>query len=235
MDQEDHNPKQDQSPDGEFAQFSELAQAVTSRTIGARSMLSPWVQRSLQAPAGAAKTRIGVGQRRQTAFSEQHTRTLLDSVYRKGEGSKVWRPDVGSLEPALVDRFVSAIVNRFPETGAKYESQSLEMASAKTANLTLVGDDSRQSAATESAESGRYPSRAELEEAIAARSRWSSRPSSDPGQPPPQVQRRAPEPAKPRPAARILPSRSRLFSQVEEVTPSGKTSIRTRSSGGPPP
>ncbi|MCP4542960.1 MAG: hypothetical protein GY832_38070, partial [Chloroflexi bacterium] len=228
MDQEDRNPKQDQSPHGEFAQFSELAQVVTSRTIGARSMLSPWVQRSLQPHAAATKTRIGIGQRRQTAFSEQHTRTLLDSIYRKGEGSKVWRPDVGSLEPTLVDRFVSTIVNRFPETGAKYEPQSLEIASAKTVNLALVGDDPMQStveageldlgAETEIAKSARYPSRAELEEAIAARSRWSRSPS-DPGQPTPQVQRTTPEPAKPRQAARILPPRPRLFSQVEEVTP----------------
>jgi hypothetical protein len=202
-------------------------------------MLSPWIQRTLANQPVSTET----GQQRQISLSGGHTDRLLNKVQRQTAESQVWQPDIGSLKPDFVERFATNIVERFPATDTKYAAQPLTSASSEPANLVLVGGSAQPVSHAEepgtqsqssSSETENWPTLADLQRAVEAKARWTP-PSSSPSPPPTPVQRTTARPAQssqPAPPSPPSPPRPRrIFSRVEEVTPSGATSIRTRSSG----
>ena len=216
----ERNPEQDQAEQSPAAQPNDLAQAIISRTEGARAMLSPWVQRSLPPQTGPPeKPRLEAGARRRTALSELNTRTLVNRVQRKAEGSRVWRPDVGSLEPGLVDRFAGAIVRRFSTSETKYQVQPLDLAESERSSLTLPGERAELPSVPESTTSRPYPTMVDLERAIAAKTVWSrSQPKSAPTPGPVQRQPTEPSESGPRPAPVRVSSTPRAMAASERPT-----------------
>lgn len=211
MNQDAHNAEQNSSHPGD------LVQAVLARTNWARMVLSPWVQRSLPAHAEPTKMQlaygnIGIGRRRQTAFSEQHTYALLNRVARKVQESRVWRPDVGSVAPATFDRFASEVIERYRPISDKYLVRSPEESAEYGDDLTLTpGAPMGVSPMPSSFPSPRLPT------------------SESP--PPPIVQRTPSSPVTPaaRRSSRTVqrPQSVRAFSRVEEITPGGKMPVES--------
>jgi hypothetical protein len=211
-----------------------IARAIVARAQWVQRALSPWVGRWLRASAGTETGReTRLGKHVQTALTGTHTNRLLDRVQRVVDRTTVWRGSVGSIEPAMVDRFASAIVDRFSVTGARYEPQPLVVSPAETADLILAGTPvqpglgakaSLPGFETGGGEPAPRPTMAQLREILADRSS-SPRSPPAPSQPsPPRIQRPAAEPPGPRPPARNLPVQARLFSRVEELPPREDTS-----------
>jgi hypothetical protein len=211
-----------------------IARAARARAQWVQRTLSPWVQRWLRTGASAGtggETRLG--RHAQTALTGTHTNRLLDRVQRAVDRTTVWRASVGSIEPAMVDRFASAIADRFSVTGARYEPQPLAVSPAETADLILAGTPVQPGLGAEASlpgfetgggEPAPRPTMAQLREILADRSSAPRSPPA-PGQPsPPRIQRAAAEPPGPRPPARTLPAQARLFSRVEELPPRGEIS-----------
>jgi hypothetical protein len=73
------------------------------------------------------------------ALTGVHTGFFLQRAQSKADGATVWRPDLGGLEPALVERFSEAIVGRQPELEVKYERRPLHGAASEVSELTLAG------------------------------------------------------------------------------------------------
>jgi hypothetical protein len=187
-------------PDGPNNQFNQVAseqpdlvaRAMLTRTRRMRRALSPWVQRWLETDPEVTSQWRGSLVRRQAAFSIANTQLLLARIENRREQSTVWHPDVGSLEPGLVDRFASSVTERFEPFGVKYQPQpptDQEAIELPLANMTTG--------------------------VIAGESQWSP---LIPSTPPPTrlIPARRP-PAQP--SGRQLPPNARLFSRVEEVTP----------------
>lgn len=168
-----------------------VARAVLTRTRRMRRALSPWVQRWLETDPEVKSQWRGPLVRRQAAFSIANTRLLLARIENRREQSTVWQPDVGSLEPGLVDRFASSVTDRFEPFGAKHQPQpptDQEALELPLANMTtgLVAGESERTPVIPSLPPFMRPAPARL---------------------PPAQQ-----------PDRQLPPKARLFSRVEEIT-----------------
>ncbi len=128
-------------------------------------------------------------------MSATHTSALLNRVQRVVDRGTVWRADVGSLEPALVDRFTRTIVNRFPDVSAKYEPQPLETNATPASDLILAGTptgpdlEAEPEEEMEAAEFSPRPTVAEMRAMWEARQGHSHPPSAIPDQAPRRIQR----------------------------------------------
>ena len=210
-----------------------IARAIVARAQWVQRALSPWVGRWLRASAGTETRReTRLGRHTQTALTETHTNRLLDRVQRVVDRTTVWRADVGSVEPAMVDRFTSAIADRFSATGARYKPQPLAVSPAETTDLVLagtpvqpgLGDAASLEFEAGGGEPAPRPTMTQLREILADRSS-SPRSPPAPSQPsPPRIQRATAEPPGAGPPARTLPAQARLFSRVEELPPRGDIS-----------
>jgi hypothetical protein len=201
-----------------------IARSVAGKAHWLQRVLSPWAQRWLgPGMEGAAPG----GQHSQAALTVGNTQRLVGHVQRLVERGTVWRPEAVSLQPALVDGFAGSIVNRFPDTGTKYELRPAETGPAQAADLVLAGTGEPAPAGARPGGQSFQPftSLAEFRQAIEAKQRASEAgpaaveppQASQPAQP--QVQRAPAEPPKARRLARTLPPGSRPVSRVEEVLP----------------
>jgi hypothetical protein len=192
-----------------FAQLGAWAQRLLTRAGRIRSGLSPWIQRALEASTAPADRVPGIGARRPTAFSEQHTRALLARVSRTVEESQVWRPDVGSVSPATFDRFAGDIVQRHQPIADKYHVQVAEYNPEEETGLVLapIGG-------------------AGVDRESGVRQPEPSMPQI-PLFPPPTTEPAAVSPRAPTRVPRRTVQRqpgTRIFSRVEEITPDAKPS-----------
>jgi hypothetical protein len=268
---------------------SHIARSVVAKVRWAERALSPWVGRWLQRQADPEAGESAPADRySRTAVTGTTNKLLLSRVQRVAERSTVWQPDVGSLEPAMVDRFASRVVQRFSEAGARYEPQRREASPAEAPELVLAGapgeislevaepvSPTEELEVMESEEVGPRPTMAEMRAMWESqrghptapptpeqpprriqRARWPSEPEEEvesaepPGRPtmaemramwesqrghptpPPSVPDQAP-PQVQRPEGRRV---ARRFSQVEEISPSGKTTTHVRAPDvGPAP
>ncbi len=209
-----------------------IAQSVLALTRRTRRALSPWVRRCLGVEHEAADVRRRgaplagpalplltrqperAGRHRgprQTAFTVASTRSLAGRVQRAVEEGTVWRPDVGSLKPAMVARFADAIVGRFPPIGDRYRPRPPEAEAAPELELPPAGG-------FMAPDLGPEPS---LERDVAPAP--PPAPPPLPGQAAPKVRRTvAPPPATDRPGP-TFPKGARLFARVEELPAEGES------------
>ncbi len=115
-----------------------LARRVASRANWGQRMLSPWVQRQLKSDHSGGGRAIA-DKYAHTTLSGIHTSSLVNRLQRTVNESTVWQPNVGSINPNLVDRFTNKIINRFPDRTAKHKTPRSEMKAVEVTDLTLVG------------------------------------------------------------------------------------------------
>jgi len=207
-------------------QSDPITRSVATLARRTRRALSPWVQRCLGAEDEASgpgrrggarpvssllplliqrSERAGhYRRRRQTAFTAVHAPSLVGRAQRVVERGTVWRPDVGSLKPAMVARFASAIVGRFPPIGAKYQPRPSEAETAQEPELPLTGG----------------PMMLDLGPSPLVER--SARPTLSPTMLPPRrtaptIQRTVTPPPAAKRVAPALAKKARLFSRVEEL------------------
>ena len=121
------------SEDGQQRPLSRLAK---TRGEWGRRVLSPWargfLERGVESMASVRRrSRFAVG-----------TRMLLARVRGILARSRVWKPDVGSLEPAFTRRFSHLLVNRYREAVrpiARKQTASFAQAWGEDLDLTLPG------------------------------------------------------------------------------------------------
>src|SRR5262245_48867366 len=112
------NPIADNQPEpSEAAEANPVAHSVMARAGQGQRLLSPWVQRHLLASVRTPTSKPG-----QPALTLSGTTSLLNRLQRTTDKSRVWQPNVGSLNPRLVNNFTNTIVHRFAEPGAKDEA-----------------------------------------------------------------------------------------------------------------
>jgi hypothetical protein len=202
-----------------------IIRSVTAVGPRTRRALSPWVQRCLEAEyetvgcgRRGARPLVGLPLRlltwrpertrrhrrhRQSAFTAANPRSLVGRVQRVVERGTVWRPDVGSLKPAMVARFADAIVDRFPSIGAKYQPRPSGDEGTQRPELPLV--------------SGLMP-----DLAAAPSMGRTARPASWPTTLPPLPRQAAPTVQRTVKPPTTSPRRARLFSWVEEIPAEGE-------------
>ena len=206
---------------------SSIARSVRAIVQRTRLSLSPWIQRRLQMrrqpigpveqrATGSAGSRLSQVDRRgkdlKTALSVDQTRSWVGRVQRmveRGRGQRPW--DLGSVQPGMLVRFASEIVERFPPAGLKYQHQVTD---TEAPDLVLVNGLETS------------PEAEEPEEDFFASlppSPWSlgitpELQTGAPASPPPTGQRTMPAGRQPAPTAS---KRGRSFSRVEEI-PRGK-------------
>jgi hypothetical protein len=246
-DQETHRTTNDPPGQGESESPDYIARSVAAKTHWLQRVLSPWAQRWL---ASGVENAAPTGEQHSpAALTVGNTRQLVGRVQRLVERGTVWRPEAVSLQPAMVDGFAGSIVNRFPDTGAKYELRPAETGPAQAADLVLAGTGEPTPASAQPRGQSFQPftSLAEFRKAIEDKQRapGGGPTAAEPpraGQPAqPQVQRMPAEPPKARRLARTLPPGSRPVSRVEEVlpgveaTPTAETSLQTQAEPQTPP
>jgi hypothetical protein len=117
-----------------------LDRSIATKIQWTQRALSPWVARWLQRRTDPEAHGEKHFQRySQVPLTFTGSKHILDHVQRAVARSTVWRPDVGSLEPGMVDRFSNTIVERFPDIGAKYAPLRREAGLADGPDLTLAG------------------------------------------------------------------------------------------------
>jgi hypothetical protein len=184
----------DQPAQGEPEGAVHIARSITAKAQWLQRVLSPWVGRWLPTRAETGQGRH-VARYSRTALSATHTSSLLNRVQRVVDRGTVWRADVGSLEPALVDRFTRTIVERFPDVSAKYEPQPLETNATPASDLILAGSPPGPDLEAEpeeemgGAEFSPRPTVAEMRAMWEARQGHSHPPSAIPDQAPRRIQR----------------------------------------------
>src|SRR5262245_50284983 len=111
-----------------------IARSVMARAGQGQRLLSPWVQRHFLASEQRPAPR-----QRQSALTLSGTASLLSRLQRSTDESRVWRPDVGSLNPLLVNNFTHSIVHRFSEVGPKNEPPTPAPGLVDDTDLLLAG------------------------------------------------------------------------------------------------
>src|SRR5262245_23078465 len=84
----------------EAADANPIARSVMAKAGQGQRLLSPWVQRHLLGSVPARAPKAG-----QPALTLSGTTSLLNRLQRTSDKSRVWQPDVGSLNPRLVNNF----------------------------------------------------------------------------------------------------------------------------------
>ena len=238
-DQELHNEANDPAGREGSTEPGDIARAGVAKIRWIQRVVSPWTRRWLQREAAPAP-----GEERQApahsqmALTTMGTDAMVNHVQRTVSRSTVWRPDVGALQPAMVDRFTGAIVQRFPEVGSKYELHPLETRVSGPSDLILAGapgqPDLEEPTAPEYEAEAEEPESVEppplitmkqLREILADRTARPSQPTPAPGPTSlPGVRRVAAGPSEGRPPSRTLPPGTRRFSWIEEVAASPEAS-----------
>src|SRR6185503_533529 len=111
-----------------------IAQRIMAHARQTRQAVSPWVQRWLATDAGQDKT----NQPRPVAFTTANNGAIVNRVQRMADRARVWQPSVGSLNPALPDRFSQTIVDQFPPLADKFKPETLSTDAASGTELTLA-------------------------------------------------------------------------------------------------
>ncbi len=201
-----------------------IPQHINAMLQRTQSALSPWVQRALK-NAGSNALRAN----QPAALSQPLGQTLVEHLNSVARRTTVFKPNLGSLEPGMVARFGSAIVQRFDNFGGKY---TVEPSQSAAGDFPLAGypDFAAAGQAGASVSSlGRQPSLSHIPSA----QRLPPFPPSAPPKQTPPVQRKpvspAVSPSKPRSASKktapdkTSPQKRRLRSRVEEIAPSAQT------------
>ena len=185
-----------------------IARSILARARRVRKSLSPWVRRRLSG-------RRAVASARRAMVTAQPTRSLVSRVRRTVARATVWRPDVGSIAPAMTASFSNSIVTRFPSIGDKYRPQPPEADAEQATEMTLsekpVAAPSPVAAPFSGGERRSAPSSPRR-----SLSRWAvpaGQQTSAPARPP--VTEHHPT---------TLPQNARLFSRVEEMPQVSKQS-----------
>ncbi len=205
-----------------------IARSVGAMLRRTRHSLSPWVQRLIATPtvetAPAASPRPGVMPAPTparapgpVAFTSVTTQTLINRVQRVNTNSTVWRGNLGSLNPSLVDDFAANIADRFPDKTQKFQMQPLGGAeSEKLDPLPLING-----LALQAAEQPQAPERP----AWSYFPEWPPAPAT-PAAPAPNF----PELGTPAPTPSVPAQRKpvgRPLSRVEEIQPDSSKEPRT--------
>ena len=209
-----------------FGALNAWGQALASKHNQAKSLVSPWVQRSLNIVSG--RPAIGIIQPG-ADFSANQTQMLVQRLAGRSEASRVWQPDIGSISPAVFDRFAGEIVDRHQSHGSKYLIVSATEPENSSEDFPLVGGAHEGGAASKARRPASQPSAISSLPAGASFSDLAQITSTD--APPPAAVQRAPAqtgvpfmperpPAPPRPARWVRPT-----SRVEEITPGGKSVV----------
>ncbi len=111
-----------------------LAASVMSRRRWGERVLSPWVQRSLGNAVKQSSSYLS-----RTPLTVTHTSTLLNRLQRTADKSTVWQPNVGSVNPLMVDRFSTTIANRINGAVGRDREQPVQRMSVESTDLTLAG------------------------------------------------------------------------------------------------
>ncbi|MBE7555632.1 MAG: hypothetical protein HS126_31675 [Anaerolineales bacterium] len=206
-------------------QTNPIVRAVTTVVRQTQRSVSPWVQRWLSQPGRTRQmSRL---EQRPMAFTPPQAHAVVNRVQRVADNTRIWHPNVGSLEPALPDRFSQAIVDRFQSWGDKYQPQPASLGGGDETELVFTGP---------AATGGFRAEEPTFEPEASAEPAPPSRPA------PPPLPRSLPSdvkrvmsptpPAKPAqrqatPPAKTLSPRTRRFSRIEELAPgkSGTTSF----------
>ncbi len=177
-----------------------IARSILARVQRARRSLAPWVRKR---PAG----RRTIARARRATVTSRPTRSLVDRVRRTVARAVVWRPDVGSIAPAMTARFSNSIVARFPSIGDKYRLRSPADDVEQTPAMVL----SEMPAAAPPPVAAPFSGDERRSAPSSPRrslSRWATPAGQKPAPArPPAVERSAP----------ALPQNARLFSRVEEM------------------
>lgn len=205
-------------------QTNPIVRAVTTMVRQTQRSVSPWVQRWLSQP-GRTRQMSRLGQW-PMAFTSTQARAVVNRVQRVADSTRIWQPNVGSLEPALPGRFSQAIVDRFQPWGDKYQLQTASLGGGDETELVFSG---AAAAGGFRAEEPSFEPEATAE------------PVPPPRPAPPPLTRSLPSdvkrvmsptpPAKPvqrqaTPPAKTLSPRARRFSRIEELA-SGRSGTST--------
>jgi hypothetical protein len=182
--------------------------------------LSPWVRRWMGRPRTDPHDRPRTAAPHRAALTVRRTQRLLNRLQRVVDRTVVWKPSVGRLNPARLQRFSNDVASR---------SQALQLVSARrrpapaldwadSPELTLpmgpapYGTGFERPTAQRTAQPGVFSVGQRIEPLRA------SPPST------PRVSRRAApsRPGRRPPQKRELTPASRLFARVEEISPHGK-------------
>src|SRR5262245_40485133 len=82
---------------------ADIARSVLAKAAWGQQALSPWVQRQLDPGKGSRD--ITPPRQSRIALTLPSTNSLLGRLQRATDESRVWRPNVGSLNPLLVNNF----------------------------------------------------------------------------------------------------------------------------------
>ncbi len=210
-----------------------IQRSVTALRQHTRQVLSPWVQHRL--PTSPARP----APRRPTTLVVGNVRTLLRRVQRTLDRATVWKPDAGAFKHTLVQQFSSAVAGRF--TSPLLVSVQRQAALAAPAwsdytELTLpLGATPAQSVEGAAGARVKGPSIFSVGQRIEPmRSATPVLPAAPRPQAPPQAAQRPPQ--------KQPPSKSRLYTRVEEITPAGSapppaptTALQRSEVAEPPP
>lgn len=222
-----------------------LADTITSHTRWARSVISPWAQRTFDRTRRPGSAGI----------SASHTLDRVQRVQHKANEAKAWRPDVGSVSPASLQQFAGTIIRRHQSFQAKAtahishpqsgqdDSSDLPLAHPGGIRIATEGDDSQSPVSPAGPSSPSMP--AQPSQPSGSPSQPAQMPSSQPSEssdipplpanhplntgdvPTKRVQRNPsspptpPQSSTPQAAAQQTSKRRRIYSRVEEITPGG--------------
>ncbi len=225
-DQEAPNRQPVQNTSEERERIAPIRQAVIALQRRTRQALSPWIRDRLRATTGSQpgeKSRSARRDRRgRTALTVGNTRLLLNRVQRTVERGTVWKPNVGSLRPGMVERFTRTVAGRLTShgiqpIGIQRQAQPLAWDWEEDLELVLpVGSPSSGPGKFTVGSKMKGPSvfsvgqRIEPLASVSAAAPWAPRPA-------------APSRAMGRPRPKKLSPSSRLYARVEEILPGEKT------------
>ncbi len=193
-------------------QSHNLGHTLMTRSHRTRRLVSPWVRRFLPAAprmeAATSSSRFAPVEPRQAGLTGRHTHRLLNRVQRTQARTTTWKPDAGSLKPGMTDHLTRTVSERtrYRPVGVKQIRRPAE------------GDDAGPE--TDLALPGKLaqPTSEGLQRTPAPAADLGSQPRPSRGQvipPAPRAKKRA-APQRP-----FIPSKSRLFSSVQEVSAEG--------------
>lgn len=189
-----------------------LASSVRGRVQGIRRSLSPWVRGRLRSRRASGSVDRG------RTITFVRTGRLVKRVQRVVDRSVVWRPDIGSLEPAMVARFSDRIVNRFPSIADKYRVQSSDAGPEDGLEMPLPGGRSSPEPADPTRRSSSLPTWPTTSRQSQPGPKHEAQRSPAARRPQPRPRPRPTQPPEPEPPAAPKPKQLRHFSQVEEVS-----------------
>jgi hypothetical protein len=217
---EDQETANNQPGPGAPGQIDYITQAVTALKQRTLRALSPWTRRRLQTAGSRPEAQV-----RRSTLSVGHTRSFLNRVRRSVDRATVWKPNLGPMGPAVVQRFSHTVANRLRAVeliGVKRGSQP--PAFLQRGAMGGWGEELELILPVGPQASGPTPGELGAGSRIRGPSIFSM-----PRPPVPPASRPAPSrtpraAATRRPQRRSLDPKARLFARIEEVSSAGKPS-----------